>query len=58
MFRAMGFITGKPIKKEAIHIITDYIEYYNQTRLHSYNDYRSPFVAEAQWWHHQMLQAA
>ncbi len=46
-------------KQEAETGIKHYINFYNRTRLHSYNNYKSPIEKELQWWHqHQMLRNA
>ncbi|EFK96973.1 Integrase, catalytic region [sediment metagenome] len=37
-------------KQEARIAIEEYIRFYNTKRLHSYNDYISPFEAEIRWW--------
>jgi transposase InsO family protein len=37
-------------KGEAKLAITDYINFYNHKRLHSYNGYLSPLQAEIRWW--------
>lgn len=37
-------------KQEAIKAIEDYINFYNNKRLHSYNGYMSPVAKEIQWW--------
>lgn len=45
-------------KKEAIETVTAYINFYNRSRLHSYNDYYSPMQKEFSWWQAQMKRAA
>jgi transposase InsO family protein len=37
-------------KQEAKEKIEAYIDYYNRTRLHSYNGYISPMEKECRWW--------
>ena len=37
-------------KREVIKAIEDYIDFYNNKRLHSYNGYISPLQAEIKWW--------
>jgi transposase InsO family protein len=37
-------------KQEAKEKIEAYIDYYNRTRLHSYNGYISPMEKECKWW--------
>jgi len=37
-------------RKEAKQAVEEYINYYNRTRLHSFNEYRSPLDKEMQWW--------
>ena len=41
--------TGQLAKKETIAYIAHYIAFYNNRRLHSYNDYCSPFETELRW---------
>jgi transposase InsO family protein len=36
--------------QEAKEKIKAYIDYYNRTRLHSYNGYVSPLEKEFRWW--------
>lgn len=45
-------------KQEAINTINQYIHFYNRSRLHSYNDYRSPMEAELKWWQSQLKEIA
>lgn len=45
-------------KQEAIDAITRYINYYNRSRMHSYNDYYSPMEKELRWWLSQLEKAA
>lgn len=37
-------------KQEAVRAIEEYINFYNNKRLHSYNGYLSPTTKEARWW--------
>jgi transposase InsO family protein len=37
-------------KQEAVRAIEDYIWFYNNKRLHSYNSYLSPVAKELLWW--------
>jgi putative transposase len=45
-------------KEEAIKAISEYINFYNVKRLHSYNDYLSPIEAEIRWWLSENSRAA
>ncbi len=46
-------------QREAVSGINHYINFYNRSRLHSYNGYKSPIEKELQWWHqNQMLKIA
>jgi putative transposase len=45
-------------KKEAIQTITNYINFYNRSRMHSYNGYYSPMEKEFRWWQSQIQEAA
>lgn len=45
-------------KEEARIAIEEYIRFYNTKRLHSYNDYISPFEAEIRWWLNEKNRAA
>jgi transposase InsO family protein len=37
-------------QQEAVRAIEDYINFYNNKRIHSYNGYLSPATKEARWW--------
>lgn len=45
-------------KEEAKRAISEYIEFYNIKRMHSYNDYLSPIEAEIRWWLNEKNRAA
>jgi transposase InsO family protein len=45
-------------KQEAITTINKYINFYNRSRLHSYNNYYSPIEAELKWWQSQLKEIA
>lgn len=45
-------------KEEAKRAISEYIEFYNIKRMHSYNDYLSPMEAEIRWWLEEKNRAA
>lgn len=45
-------------KQEAIEAITRYINFYNRSRMHSYNDYDSPMEKEFRWWQSHIEKAA
>ena len=45
-------------KKETITHIAHYIAFYNNRRLHAYNDYCSPIETELRWWQDQSENAA
>lgn len=43
---------------DAVRAISAYINFYNQRRRHSYNDYQSPMKKELRWWQEHGLKAA